>query len=229
MFKRIPKVKQHDVADCGAACLHSVAEHYGYHIPISRIRQYACTDRKGTNVLGMVEAAERLGFTAKGVRGTKESVGSIPSPAIAHVVVKDVLHHYVVIYEVTKKHVLLMDPGDGRVHRRTHKDFAAEWSGVLILLAPSAEFRTADETTSVTRRFWKLVRPHRSVMLQAVVGAMLYTLLGLSTAIYVQKIVDHVIVDGNRNLLNLMSVIMIGLLLIQIFVGSMKSIFTLRT
>jgi ATP-binding cassette subfamily B protein len=229
MFKRIPRARQHDVTDCGAACLHSVAQHYGYHLPITRIRQYANTDRKGTNVLGMVEAAERLGFTAKGVRGTMESLGAIPKPAIAHVIVKDALHHYVVIYGVTNRHVLVMDPGDGRVHRRMHADFEAEWTGVLVLLAPSEEFRVADETTSVLRRFWRLVRPHRSVMLQALVGAMVYTLLGLSTAIYVQKIVDYVIVDGNRNLLNLMSVIMIGLLLIQVFVGSLKSVFTLRT
>jgi ABC-type bacteriocin transporter len=229
MFKRIPKAKQHDVTDCGAACLHSVAEHYGYHIPISRIRQFACTDTKGTNVLGMVEAAERLGFAAKGVRGTMESLDAIPKPAVAHVVVKEMLHHYVVIYGVTKKHLLVMDPADGRVHHKTHEDFRAEWTGVLILLVPNEEFRAADETTSVTRRFWTLVRPHRSVMLQALVGAIVYTLLGLSTSIYVQKIVDYVIVDGNRNLLNLMSVIMIGLLLIQVFVGSMKSVFTLRT
>ena len=229
MFKRIPRVRQHDFTDCGAACLHSVAEHYGLRIPISRIRQYACTDQKGTSVLGMVEAAERLGFTAKGVRGTTESLDSVPTPAVAHVVVEGALHHYVVVYAVTKTHVVVMDPGDGRVHRKTRAEFEAWWSGVLVLLVPGEAFRAADETTSVTRRFWRLVRPHRSVMLQALVGAVVYTLLGLSTSIYVQKIVDHVIVDGNRNLLNLMSVVMIGLLLVQVFVGSMKSVFTLRT
>lgn len=229
MFKRIPKVRQHDVTDCGAASLYSVAEHYGHRLPISRIRQYACTDRKGTNVLGMVEAANRLGFTAKGVRGTADALDKVPLPAIAHVVVKGTLQHYVVIYEVTRRHVVVMDPGDGRVHRRTHAEFEAEWSGVLILLVPGEEFRPGNEKTSVAKRFWELVRPHRTVMLQALVGAVVYTLLGLSTSIYVQKIVDYVIVDGNRNLLNLMSVLMIALLLVQVFIGSMKSVFTLRT
>jgi ATP-binding cassette subfamily B protein len=61
-------IKQHDITDCGAACLASVAAHYDLKLPIARIRQYASTDKKGTNVLGMIEAAEELGFSAKGVK-----------------------------------------------------------------------------------------------------------------------------------------------------------------
>ena len=229
MAKRIPRIKQHDITDCGSACLAAIAEFYGYRLPISRIRQYASTDKKGTNVLGMVEAANRLGFTAKGVKGPFDALFKVPLPAVAHVVVKDVLQHYVVIFEINKKHVVVMDPGDGRVHKYSHAEFQAMWTGVLVLLTPDERFRGGNERTSVTARFWNLVRPHRTVMTQALVGAVLYTLLGLSTSVYVQKIVDHVIIDGNRNLLNLMSVAMVALLLLQVYVGSMKSLFTLRT
>ena len=64
MKKRKIRVKQHDITDCGAACLASVAAHFGLEMPISKIRQYASTDKKGTNILGMIEAAETLGFSA---------------------------------------------------------------------------------------------------------------------------------------------------------------------
>lgn len=229
MSRRISVVKQHDITDCGAACLHSIAEHFGLRIPIARIRQFASTDRKGTNVLGLVEAAERLGFTAKGVKGPFESLARIPKPAIAHVVIGGKLQHFVVVYGVGKSHVLVMDPGEGRLRKWTHDEFRAAWSGVLVLLVPRDDFKAGNEETSTGRRFWRLVRPHRSVMAQALLGATVYTLLGLSTSIYVQKIVDYVLVDGNRNLLNLMSVLMIALLVVQAFLGAMKSVFTLRT
>ncbi len=49
------KIKQHDFKDCGAACLASVAAHYKLKLPIARIRQYASTDKKGTNVLGLLK------------------------------------------------------------------------------------------------------------------------------------------------------------------------------
>jgi ABC-type bacteriocin transporter len=228
-MKKHIKVTQHDITDCGAACLASVAAHYQYHLPISRIRQYASTDAKGTNVLGMIEAAIKLGFTAKGVKGIFDSLFKIPIPAIAHLVVKEALHHFVVLYKVNQKHILVMDPRDGEMHQLSHEEFKKQWTGVLILLLPDAQFKAGNEQTSVLTRFWQLARPHRSIMLQALVGAILYTLLGLSTSIYVQKIVDHVLVGGNRNLLNLMSVVMILLLLFQLLIGTIKSIFALKT
>ncbi len=79
------KIRQHDITDCGTACLASVAAHYHLKLPIARIRQYASTNQKGTNVLGLVEAAQRLGFQAKGVKGSLESLSKIPKPTIAHV------------------------------------------------------------------------------------------------------------------------------------------------
>ncbi|QTE22433.1 hypothetical protein J3359_16770 [Polaribacter cellanae] len=43
-------IKQHDITDCGAACLASISSHFNLQLPIARIRQYAGTDKKGTNV-----------------------------------------------------------------------------------------------------------------------------------------------------------------------------------
>jgi len=223
------RIKQRDLTDCGAACLASVAAHYELRLSIAKARQYASTDLKGTSVLGLTEAATKLGFEAKGVKGTLDSLSKIPLPAIAHVVVNESLHHYVVIYKVTPKYILIMDPSDGKMHRKSIFSFTNEWTGVLILLLPDESFKKGDEKGSHSSRFWQLVKPHGSVLLQALFGAFIYTLLGLSTAIFVQKITDYVLVDANRNLLNLMSVIMISVLLLQLCIGVVKSVFTLRT
>ncbi|QLE00940.1 peptidase domain-containing ABC transporter [Galbibacter sp. BG1] len=222
-------IKQHDITDCGAACLASVAAHYKLQIPISRIRQYAGTDKKGTNVLGLLEAAQKLGFEAKGVRGDFNSLSKIPKPTIAHIVVKEQLHHYIVIYEVTKSYVKIMDPGDGRIHKKTHDEFKKEWTGILVLLLPDEDFSIGNEKVSIYKRFWFLLKPHKFVLLQAFVGALIYTLFGFSTAIYIQKITDFVLVNGNANLLNLLSVAMIVLLLLQVTIGVFKNIFLIKT
>ena len=89
------KVKQRDITDCGAACLASIAAHYKLDLAVARIRQLAGTDKKGTTVLGLVEAAQKLGFEAKGVKAPFDSLFKIPTPAIAHIIVNDILQHYV--------------------------------------------------------------------------------------------------------------------------------------
>ena len=222
-------IKQHDITDCGAACLASIAAHFKLNFPIARIRQYAGTDKKGTNVFGLIKAAEKLGFDAKGVRGDFESLFKIPKPAIAHVIVKEKLHHYIVVYEISKSHITVMDPGSGKMERITHEAFKKEWTGVLVLLVPNEEFKIGNEKVSVYKRFWFLLKPHKTVLLQAFIGAVVYTLLGFSTSIYIQKITDYVLIDGNTKLLNLLSVIMIILLLAKVLIGIFKDVFLIKT
>lgn len=222
-------IRQHDITDCGAACIASVCAHYGLKFPIAQIRQYAHTDKKGTNILGMIEALNKLGLTAKGVRAEFEAFNIIQKPTIAHVIVKGILQHFVVVYKVTDKLVEYMDPGDGCIHKVEHDEFKRIWTGVLILLEPNETFEKADKTTSNIRRFWQLFRPHKTVLAQAMFGAIIYSILGLSTSVYVGKITDYVLVDGNINLLHLMSVIMIVLLLLQVFIGFSKSMLMLKT
>jgi ATP-binding cassette subfamily B protein len=144
--------------------------------PLSRIRQYAFTDKKGTNVLGMIEAAQKLGFEAKGVKGPFECLKEIPKPAIAHVIVKEQLQHFVVIYKVMDKYILVMDPGDGKLHKKTHEEFKKEWTGVLILMLPTEKFAKGNQKKSALKSFIDLIRPHKSVMTQALFGAVIYSI-----------------------------------------------------
>lgn len=230
-MKKGVKIKQFDITDCGAACLASVCAYYGLQFPIARIRQYAFTDQKGTNILGLIEAANKLGLSAKGVRAKFEALYIVPKPVIAHVIVHEQLQHFVVIYKVEKKkeYIEYMDPGDGRMHRVTNQEFEKMWTGVLVLLEPEETFKTGNMKTGMTKKFFSLLAPHKSVMLQAVFGALIYSILGLSTSIYVGKITDYVLVDKNINLLNLMGVIMLVILLLRTFIGAMKSILALKT
>ncbi len=105
-------IKQHDMTDCGVACLATISKQNGYKIGITKIREVAGTDKQGTNVYGLIKAAEQLGFSAKGIRGTQEAFFSdFPLPCIAHMVVEGSLLHYVVIHKITKKQIIIADPG----------------------------------------------------------------------------------------------------------------------
>ena len=222
-------IKQHDMRDCGAACLASVAGHYGLQLPIAKIRQLCHTDKRGTNALGLIQGLEQMGFNAKGVKASLENLPQAPLPAIAHTIFKEQYQHYVVIYKIYKGKISVMNPAYGKIETYTTEEFAKIWTGVLILLEPNEYFEQRNEKTGLYQRFYQLIQPHRSILLQALVGAIFYTILGLSSSIYIQKITDYVLVDGNRRLLNLLSVIMIVLLLFQIFLGVMKSVLTLQT
>lgn len=223
------QVKQRDISDCGAACLASVARFYNLDVAVTKIRQHAGTNQKGTNLAGMLEAAKYLGFDAKGVRGTLESLFQVQLPVIAHIILNGQLQHYVVIYKISKQKISIMDPADGKSIVKKLSEFKEEWTGVLLLLVPNDDFIQGNQKISLYRRFYDLLKPHRSILIQTLIGAIIYTLLGLSMSIFVQKIVDFVLVDGNRNLLNIMSIGMLIILSLQVILGIFKSFFMIRT
>lgn len=223
------KVKQRDITDCGAACLASIAAHYHVAMPVARIRQFAGTDKKGTNVLGLIEAAGKLGFLAKGVRGEWDSLFKIPKPAIAHIIVRGILQHYVVLINATDKYIEIMDPADGNLHKVSHEEFKKQWTGVLVLIAPGEKFTIKNEKTSVTARFWQLIKPNRSILIQSLVGALVFSVLGLSSSIYVGKLVDNILPGGNLNLLNLLGLAMIIIIVLRLLLSYFQTIFILKT
>ena len=85
----------------------------------------------------------------------------------------------------------------------------------MVLLLPNEDFSIGNKKVSVYKRFWVLLKLHKFVLLQAFVSALIYTLLGFSTSIYIQKITDFVLVNGNTNLLYLLNVAMVILLLLE--------------
>ena len=56
-------VKQYDEMDCGAACIATISKQYGFKTPITKIREIAGTDKRGTSALGVVKGLESVGFS----------------------------------------------------------------------------------------------------------------------------------------------------------------------
>ena len=223
------EVKQHDIMDCGAACISSVGNFHKIYVPITKIRQWSETDNNGANVIGLIGALDKMGFYAKGVKASIEAIDKIPWPSIAHMIYENRLQHFVVIYKVKKKSLTIMDPSLGYLIQISLKEFETSWSSALILIAPKSNFSPSNFKQSNITRFYSLIKPHKSILYQSIFGALLYTILGLSIPIYIQKITDHVLINGNKNLLNLMSTLMILIISVQAIIGAKKTVLVMKT
>ncbi|MGM0501290.1 MAG: peptidase domain-containing ABC transporter [Bacillota bacterium] len=213
LFKSYYCVKQHDITDCAAACLATIAKHYDLEMPITQIREIAGTDKKGTNALGVIKAAKELGFEAKGVKGEADDLtDDIPLPAIAHVV-KDNLMHYVVIYEINEDEIVVADPAEGMVYYQP-EDFYEIWTGVLLLVSPGEDFETGDEKTGFFERFISLITPHKGLLIKIFFASILYTLLGIAGSFYFKYLIDTILADG---LVKTLHIISTGVVLLTLF------------
>ena len=210
-------VRQDDQSDCGVAALATVAQHYGMHLSVQKLRDAAGTDRLGTNLLGLLKAAEKIGFLARGVKGPYEGLSEISLPAIAHTVNERGEGHFVVLHKVQRQGVVIADPARG-IEKLSRQEFCARWTGYLLLLEPDATRSVkVEESLSPRRRMQSLLWVFKGILLEAFVCALLMTLLGLSTSYFVQMLVDSVLVQGEKRLLNALG---IGMLLVLGFRAS---------
>lgn len=225
----MPDFRQHDVTDCGAACLRFVFHHHGLRLSLAGIRLRAGTNRGGTTALGLVDTSRSYGFAAKGVRCTFDDLRSLPLPGIAHVIIEGGRQHYVVVTAVGKKSLRVMDPAVGRVGKWPTDQFKAMWTNVFVVITPGVDFVPSRPARGAWNKLLELLKPQQAVLVQAFCGVVLGTILSLSSAIYIQKIVDNVIVDGNRNLLRLLGVAMLVILAVRIVLGYCQSILMLKS
>ncbi|WP_042479077.1 peptidase domain-containing ABC transporter [Bacillus ndiopicus] len=223
MFKKYICIKQHDQKDCGVACLATISKQYGLKVPISKLREVAGTDKQGTNVLGLIKAAEEIGFTAKAVKGDATAFfQEFPLPAIAHCVIDNQFLHYVVIHKITKTQVIIADPAKGIV-KYTPEEFFQIWTGILLLLAPATNFEKGDETQGLISRFWHLLKPQKSLFFQIFIGSILYTLLGIAGAFYFQFLIDEILVFNLEKSLHFISLGVLILYTFQILLDAFRN------
>ncbi|MDS0527232.1 peptidase domain-containing ABC transporter [Clostridium sp. SHJSY1] len=218
-------IKQHDITDCGPACVCTIARKYGLKISISKLREIAGTDTEGTSVYGIVEAAKCLGFSAKAVKvsNNEEIFEDLKTPLIAHVVIDNILLHYVVIYKITKESILIADPGKGII-KYTPKEFFHIWTGVLILIVPTVDLKKGDQTKGIFKRFWGLVKVQKTLLIKVFIASLLITGLGIIGSFYYQFLIDNILPNGLTQKLLSLSIAMLSLAVFKVLTEFFRSV-----
>lgn len=219
---RYPVILQPEQTDCGAACLGMVARFHGRPVAHARLRELASVSRLGTSLFSLAEAAEDIGLLARGVAAENvDDLRSVTLPAIAHVGT----NHFVVLYEVGRRHVLIADPARGLERLRT-RDFFEDWDGALLLLRPDpgAAASSEEEPAAGFARYLRYIRPHRRVLVEIVLAALALQLLGLVVPFATQTIIDRVVVHGEVSLLTALVMAMAGAAVFSAFIAALRAL-----
>ena len=208
-------VKQHDITDCGAACIATVCLQYKKEMTITKLRDMSGTDIKGATALGIVETLNKLGFDAKVGRVTNDIFDTkFTLPCIARVITKEGLTHFIVIHKIYKNSLLVADPAVG-LHKIKKEAFFNDFDGYIILCAPTNEF-IADKikTKGVFGRFIKLLFAQKKLFVLAIIGSIILTVLGIASSFFSKILMDEIL---PYNLKNQLLIFCIGFGIIGIF------------
>ncbi|MGB5771996.1 MAG: peptidase domain-containing ABC transporter, partial [Crocosphaera sp.] len=190
VWRRYPFYTQQSASDCGAACLAMIARYWGKKLSINRLRDMANVDRNGASLKGLCRAAESIGFAPRPVKASLDKLAEQALPAIVHWEG----NHYIVVYEITKKEVVIADPAIGQ-KTISHSKFKENWTGYTLLLKPTISLKDTKESTTPFWQFFELVKPHGLVLFEIFIASLFIQIFGLITPIFTQLILDRVVVQ----------------------------------
>lgn len=208
-------VFQKDQSDCGVACLSSIINYFGGLANQETIRIVSGTNKQGTTLLGLFQAANDLGFDAEGMQGDVTFLKSLSNPVILNVVSNDRMLHYVVCFGYVKNQFLIGDPALG-VKWISEDELNGIWkTGKMLTL--SLDENRFTKVAKETRRKWqwlyRLVKDDFKLLTTILIIGVAISVLGLATAVFTQVFIDNLIPSGNHQRIFL-SVFLIGCLLL---------------
>ena len=221
---RIPVVLQTEASECGLACLAMLLAHHGSVVDLPSMRGRHGSVPQGMTLadLARVAAAEQL--TSRAVRLDLHELRQLRLPCVLH---WD-LSHFVVLREIRGDRYVVLDPAQGE-RSLWAEELSPRFSGVALEAWPGSSFAPRQETQSISIRhlvgrvsgLWPMLWRVLSVSL-------VLEVLALVSPLFIQWIVDNVIVSRDLGLLTTLGVGFLLLLLVQQLFTVLRSWMVLR-
>lgn len=228
MLKHFPYWQQPDQMDCGPTCLRMVAKYYGRNFRLETFRKLCEINKEGVSLLGLSDAAEKIGFRTVGVKLDAGQLREAELPCILHWR----QNHFVVLYKIKNHKYYLADPASGLL-TLTGVDFARNWlgdkeaaEGIALLLAPTPQFYEQEDEKGREIRWSFLLRyliTYRKLVMQLLLGLCIGSLLQLITPFLTQSIVDIGINTRNLSFIYIILFAQIALIVGRVSVEFIRS------
>jgi ATP-binding cassette subfamily B protein len=213
--KSFPFYKQVDQFDCGPACLRIIAKYYGKNFSSEHLRDVCNITSDGITIKSLINGAEELGFQAMPAKIDYETLSKkAPIPCICYW--RD--RHFLIVYKFENNKVYVSDPSHGLIVY-SKQEFLEGWlntknpknddEGVVVLLEPTPEFRTQEDTNFSVglKALLPYLKGYNNYIFQIFIGLLVGSVIQLMLPVLTQKLVDTGI---NLNDVNFIYIILIA-------------------
>lgn len=206
---------QHDESDCGVSCLLMIVNFFGGVSTREYLRQYSGTSIDGTTLLGLIQAADSIGLFSEAFEADLNSLKQLKSPTILHVQKNSQYDHYIVCFCWNGSHFIIGDPEIGIVSI-TDKDLLEIWkSKILLTFEVTEKFQKEKESNFKKIDFiQKFFLNNQNLIIATLTLGFFISFFGLSTAIFIEKLIDVLIPSGDNTIV-LLALLTWGALLIS--------------
>jgi ATP-binding cassette subfamily B protein len=170
--------------DCGPASIKIIAKYFGKYYSLQYLRDLCGMTREGVSFLDLTYACEKIGLRTLASEATMEEIMNLVAlPCIIHWDES----HFIVVYKVSTKYVLVSDPAKGLL-KYSIDQFKKGWchreggKGVFLAVEPQAHFKQieAGEKTERLKKIENILgyfAPYKKSFINLCIVMLIVTLL----------------------------------------------------
>lgn len=211
-FRKKHYRSQMDQKDCGVASLAMVFGYFGSYYSLARLRELAKTTINGTTALGLVKAAETLGFEPQAIQADMTLFDSpnLIFPFVVHVLKDKELFHYYVVTGKDKQNIHIADPDpEVRLTKLSRERFEEEWTGTTIFVAPSPNYQPHKDKNQGLTSFLPILINQKGLIINIILATVLVTLINIVGSYYLQSIIDTYVPNQTSSTLSVISICLV--------------------
>ena len=211
-FRKKHYRSQMDQKDCGVASLAMVFGYFGSYYSLARLRELAKTTINGTTALGLVKAAETLGFEPQAIQADMTLFDSpnLIFPFVVHVLKDKELFHYYVVTGKDKQNIHIADPDpEVRLTKLSRERFEEEWTGTTIFVAPSPNYQPHKDKNQGLTSFLPILINQKGLIINIILATALVTLINIVGSYYLQSIIDTYVPNQTSSTLSIISICLV--------------------
>ncbi len=221
--KRLPLILQTEVAECGLACMAMVASYHGHEIDLNTLRRQYPVSLRGTTLQNLMKVADKMEFATRPLRLELEDMDQLQTPAILH---WD-MNHFVVLKKASKNSITIHDPAQG-LRTVNMKEVSKHFTGIALELTITKKFEPKKEVRKVPIwNFWHRIVGLKKALIQVFLMSLGLQVFSLISPLYMQLVVDEVLLSRDLHLLTVLSIGFGLLMLINIGTSALRSLVVL--
>lgn len=218
--RKLASILQSEAAECGLACLAMISSFHGHKIDLTYLRQRFPVALRGATLAQLIHVAHALGFSSRPLQLDLEHMPELATPCILH---WD-FNHFVVLKEVGRKGILVHDPVRG-VRELPWSEVNKSFTGVALELTPTTEFERKDESVKLRlSQLWSSMRGLGGGLTAIILLSFSLQVFAILSPLYMQTVVDEVVVSGDESLLKALAVGFGLLALITAATGALRAL-----
>lgn len=185
-MKKYDYVLQTNSYDCGIASLQTIFLLHNKKISRASLTSLINKERYGVSMYDLITTSKSLGLNALGVSSKLDNMKE-NLPCIAHTIIDKEMYHFIVILEIEKDYILIMDPSYGlkKIDRLTFNSITTN----KFIIFSNTKFKKVKDVR-LKNIILKLFSLNKGIIFKSIIISLIYSLFQLAFNYYLSTIVS---------------------------------------